>query len=312
MSSEIRTVSGIFSLSELSVPSKKPAGLVSMRHVGIEVEVENCRSLSEPRHWRVIGDGSLRNNGAEILLDGPMCGARLVAALSNLSDTLRENPELVCSERTSVHVHVNVRDLTYKQVQNVLLIYIATESALYKMGGKMRYENIYCPGISSALEQMPLMRNFMKDSYHDFADACYNWCKYTGINMRSVPDIGTVEFRAHEGTLDVDRIHAWVNVLLSLVEYAKNNDRDQIMQDITLEPEHLLRTVYGDYTPQLMQDGDFLRYHKNNLINVTDLMTPATDFAYTRVERTSATPSGDVSDIIASLRSAVAAARAES
>ncbi len=303
------TISTIVGRSILTSAAHAVQGLATNRHVGIEVEVEGCDCLEMSDKWAVIGDGSLRNDGAEMVLRRPLAGAALSRAINDLAETFADNPTLDASERTSVHVHVNVLDLSLEQVQNILLVYIATESALYKMGGKSRYDNIYCPGVTSALEQMPLMRKAMSSDNGDFLYACAHWCKYTGINFHSIYERGSIEFRAHEGTTDISRIRNWVNVLLTLVKYAEDTPREKILQDIDRGAMPLLSAVYDTYAPLLARDGDYLRFYKNNVINIVDLLNKDT-FKYTHAERQTSTQSGDVAAVAAQLRELVARHRA--
>lgn len=280
--------------------------VVSNRAVGIELEVENAGGLREGRFWNVISDGSLRNDGRELLFRQPLAGADIRSALHELVGILHSNANITTGERTSLHVHVDVRDLTPKQVQNILVTYIATESALYKMGGKHRYDNIYCPGVSAALGQMETMRKLLRDDHEYFQSACFDWCKYTGINLRSITERGSIEFRAHEGTTDVRRISRWVNILLTMVEYAINKDSyEAVIEDTKDGALPLLSKVYGPYADVLSQDGGYVDYYKNNLINLVDL-TNVPNYRPTRAESSNTSEhSDDVADVISLLRTAI-------
>lgn len=282
--------------------------IVSDRHIGMELEVENAGSLQSTPCWNVIYDGSLRNEGRELVLRQPLAGTDIRRALNELRGSLHTNPALHTSERTSLHVHVDVRDLSMEQVQNILLVYVATESALYKMGGKNRYDNIYCPGITAALEQANLMRKLLSDDVSSFERAVYEWNKYTGINLHSIAERGSIEFRAHEGTTDIRRIYTWVNVLLTMVEYAISlPSRERMLAVAAQGALPLLQAVYGRYAGILAQDGDYQRYYKNNMLNVTDILSDES-FTPTRAEGVASAVSGDTASIIESLRQAVIAA----
>jgi len=96
-------------------------------YLGIEVEVENVRHR-EGRcpYWSATDDGSLRNRGVEFITP-PIRAWRVEHALNKLF--LNElNPGIDFSERTSIHVHMNVRTLTIKQLEALVLTYIVFES----------------------------------------------------------------------------------------------------------------------------------------------------------------------------------------
>lgn len=281
--------------------------IVGTRSVGIEVEVENARGMDSSHFWSCITDHSLRNHGAELVMRAPLGGADLRNALNDLRGTLRKHPNLHCSERTSLHVHIDVRDLSLVQVRNILATYTATEAALYKMSGKSRYDNIYCPGITSALAQIGVMRRVMSD--YTFEGGVYDWCKYTGINLHSISERGSIEFRSHEGTTDVRRIMQWTNILLTLVEYAISQPSpESILADANKGASVLLTKVYGRFANLLAGDGEYEQYYKNNLTNLIDLLD-AEEFEFTKsTESPSDKPTDDLSFIISQLRDVVSTA----
>jgi len=276
----------------------------SNRCIGIEVELENAHSLFDEayKYWRVIPDDSLRNSGAELVLRQPLAGNDLKKALHELSGVFYNHPEVNASERTSVHVHVDARDLTVNQVGNVLTTYIAAESALYKLGGKNRYDNIYCPGVSAATEQMPVMRQIVRPrNTTDVIRACNEWCKYTGINLRSIIERGSIEFRAHEGTTSVTRIREWVNVLLTMFRYAENVENPkQVGTHASLGASAFAERVFRQKANVVLEDGVYERYSHNNYINVIDLLREAKEYKPEPAKDVTATTS-DIESILAEL-----------
>lgn len=307
-------VSQVFSHINPDTRSVVPdVSIATSRLVGIELELENAANVQPTAFWNCINDHSLRNSGRELVLYNPVGGRDLRNALHELGGILYHNQQLEATERTSLHVHVDIRDLTIQQISNILVTYIATESALYKMGGKSRYDNIYCPGVTAALEQIQLMRKITSLSADQFTDAVYSWCKYTGINLRPIEQFGSIEFRAHEGTTDVTRIRNWVNVLLTMVQYAISQpDHSAILADVEEGPMPLLSKVYGRYADLLAQDGEYLNYYKNNYTNLVDLFQTDT-FNATRKQGSTqpVEASGDVGRdaVIQRLREAVLAAQ---
>ena len=274
------------------------------RCVGIEVEVEGAGNLRSTRLWNVINDSSLRNDGRELVTKLPLAGYDLRKATEELDGLLRSGG-LAVSERCSVHVHIDVRDLTLTQVGNILATYVACEAALYNFGGKERYDNIYCPGVTSALEQMGVMRRVMQGSDHDFRFGCHDWCKYTGINLRSIAERGSIEFRAHEGTLDLYRITEWVGILLRMVDYATTTERKKIKVHAKQGAVEFIARVFSDKAPALLQDGIYEELYKNNILNLTDLLDTSEDYSPDLIEGINSGGS-DIDAVIAAVRAAIA------
>lgn len=274
MSNKVFEIFGQTPVIHSVVPSTT---IVGTRAVGIEIEVENAAELfvmDAPQYWAVKTDSSLRNEGAELVLRAPLAGLDLQRALQELAKIFHSCPRCHVSERTSVHVHVDCRDLSTKQVQCVLTTYVAAESALYMLGGKHRYDNIYCPGVSAALEQMSVMRYIM-GKRSAFIRGVGSWCKYTGINLAPLANFGSIEFRAHEGTTDTRRVREWVNILLLMFDYAcaDNNSPAGIEHDArSLGYDGFLQKIFKHKAPVLLQDGVYRQYYKNNMINLADLL----------------------------------------
>ena len=107
--------------------------------VGIELELENIslgdweyyydtnkkNALDLMKYWKIVQDGSLRN-GIEFVTD-PLVGNNIIKGLDCL-DYLVEyvnptnNLKISMGERTSLHVHLNVLDLTIEQLKNLVII----------------------------------------------------------------------------------------------------------------------------------------------------------------------------------------------
>lgn len=242
-------------------------------HMGVEVEVEHADCLDglSLDHWAIIGDSSLRHEGREFVSSRPLPYATVDAAIDEFEATVADHPNLTVSSRCGVHVHVNVTDLTHEQVSLLLMAYVAVESAMYKFGGKDRYSNIYCPGVTASLEQLGIMKSALSRS--GFLLACNDWCKYTGINFRTVITHGTVEFRAHEGTLEAQDLRDWTQALKGLYDYATNlSGKGQLLEDVSKGPKHMARLVFGNLAEEALRDGEYERYFTNNLTNLIDLV----------------------------------------
>jgi hypothetical protein len=186
--------------------------VTSERPVGIEVEVENHSINTECRSgmWQLTQDGSLRNTGAEWITH-PIKGVWAPYVLRELFTEVLSK-ECCFSPRTSVHVHVNCRDLTTEQVQDVILLYACIEPLYFKFAGRGRAKNIYC---------VPLVdTKLLEFSSHSKMEALIGtWSKYTGFNIVPLADKGTIEFRHMHGTNDHDKLTIWVRLITKLIDY---------------------------------------------------------------------------------------------
>lgn len=209
----------------------KSPTIVSECLVGIEVEAEGLyidvpRQGSVPfnKYWSMVYDGSLRNGGCEFILQNPLTGKDLISALMSLERGLKEKglaPQF--SDNTSVHVHVDVRDLTLNELRNFILVYIIFERALFNYAGIDRKDNIFCTSFDDSQAIIDMIANqFEKMDEGHFRESLNRYEKYSSCNLLSVRDHGSLEFRHHSGEIKASRLLRWVNILLSLKKYVQN------------------------------------------------------------------------------------------
>lgn len=216
----------------------------SERYVGIEIEVEKAapskvgETINES-FIRVTLDHSLRNDGLEYITC-PHKSKHTVNLLKEFFPLLKKGHEF--TQRTSIHIHVNARDMTPKQIRALVLVYLTVERLLYNWIGHDRDKSIFCvPIIETELASMLLNKKQ------------FNWMKYTGLNLKPLGTLGTIEFRHLYGTSDIDKtIEPWLNIILALFRYAKEVEYSYIIKRIfelntTSNYYAFLHDVFGEY-----------------------------------------------------------------
>lgn len=204
--------------------------LVSDSLIGVEIELEGLHDLPHitraqqeyTKYWNIVKDGSLRGEGnAEFVLAEPLGGKDLVRSLLNFERTVRTKkwePDL--SDRTSVHIHVDVRDLTKDEVRNFVLLFIIFERVLFKYAGPDRNDNIFCQGFEYSQGILPDITQQFKVPDEVFNRHLVNFEKYAACNLKSITTHGSLEFRLHVGEFRASRLLEWINILLSMKKYA--------------------------------------------------------------------------------------------
>ena len=198
--------------------------------VGIEIEVENItNSLYPLAYWNVKTDGSLRNNGVE-LVSVPLQIKQVQLALEHAFNVLTAHNKPDFSNRTSIHIHVNCRDLTQNQIYNFILLYALFEKHFYSFAGNKRMNSIFC---------VPLFRtnqlNVLDNVVYGLSP---NWHKYCGINLLPLYNnsitqgYGTIEFRHLYGTSNQREILEWINDIMCLRKYACEISKDDLLKNI--------------------------------------------------------------------------------
>lgn len=241
---------------------------ISNSYVGIEIEMEGVASssLQNIPSWQRVSEGSV--NGFELVLRSPMCGDQLYLAIQQLTN-VSSNTDLsnAFSERTSNHVHIDVTDLTYIQFINFLTLSVMFEKVLYKYVAPHRSSNHFCwtffdcQDIISrikAVNEVARTENYEALRQEMCIQFDANHTKYSGINVSSVPRYGSLEFRMHEGTMDVNKIIRWVNILMSIKDYAKDEGRTpnnilETKQEVGIDS--IFTAVLGNYRGVLTYPG---------------------------------------------------------
>jgi hypothetical protein len=219
-------------------------------YLGIEVETENVTYWDDhySPYWRMVEDGSLRNNGREFVTV-PIKAYRVENALTTLFKN-QLNKDIDFSERTSIHVHMNVRTLTLAQLQAMILLYLVFEKALFRYVNPERYTNIFCVPLNETTFAQKL-----KDLFHQNT-LNLSWSKYTALNLCPIFEKGTIEFRHLHGTKDVEEIVNWINLLLCLKKMALMKSPEYIWEKVknlntTSQYHEFANEVFGHWISQL-------------------------------------------------------------
>ena len=195
---------------------------------GVELEIEDIKTLNvnmELLGWSITEDGSLRNNGKE-LISGPFEFDKLVNDFKVIHSSIKHSAKPApFTERTSIHVHVNCLDLNQDQVKSMVLWYALFEPVFFAMVEPHRANNIHCV----PLDQTVLCENYRRN----IPIMVQKWSKYTALNLLPLGKYGTIEFRHMEGHSDSAKFTWWLKTLQNLWAYGKDNilTRELLKQD---------------------------------------------------------------------------------
>lgn len=239
--------------------------------MGVEVEVENCsprfREIIHSGIWITAEEGMLRNNGREFVFAQPLFGKDMVDAIQFLDNKIEEHRQnresYIFSHRTSVHVHIDVRDMEPGQLFSMLMYYIVFERPmfnwLYRQSGVDRSESPFCvPYFNSPDDYIGLFNNLFRLQQYDDPDMqmelFHNFARqgqrYSAVNFSSTNNLGTLEFRQMHGTSDSTEILTWVKMIQTLKLRGMempNPEPDEMIQAISAHgPENFTRQFFGD------------------------------------------------------------------
>lgn len=116
--------------------------------VGIELEYENfnlsaiSRSGKAIQKWMLEGDSSLRNNGIEFVSKVLRPSAVDIALIE--AEWMIKMGKARVTPRCGIHVHVNMTDMTMREVYNFAVLYTLAEPTFFKQFADGRETSHFC------------------------------------------------------------------------------------------------------------------------------------------------------------------------
>jgi hypothetical protein len=230
-----KTVASLFGASRY-----RPKGL----RFGVEVEMEGA-GLPDAEDlipgWSFHRDGSLRGESGEYVFDSPKTLTESRKLIEDLFAHFRNiGSVLKPSYRTSTHVHVNVSDLTWGKVANIITIWAMVEKAALAWCAPRRDGNLFC--IPFYVSPQPIS-DFIEFTVTGLCDFKENRLKYSSLNLYTLRKFGTLEFRTLEGLSNPGKLFKWLNFLEALYTEALSFKN----------PTHILTTYSEEGRPAFIR-----------------------------------------------------------
>lgn len=197
---------------ELEVATSKSRSEVieALQNAGINVEGARYGSPVNYRAWKVQPDASI--NGWEIV-SPPLTDTE---ELKIVVHVLRKKLKVRCNKKTGLHVHHDINDFNLAQIKNLYRLYNKYESnAICSIINPSRRNNYYCKPIAQIMQQIE-----RASTIDEFKDSVLS--RYYNLNNKAYIKYGTIEFRHHQGTTNINEILAWIEFTHKLVETAAN------------------------------------------------------------------------------------------
>jgi len=225
--------------------------------LGVEVEIEGENLLVKNPFWLAKNDGSLRG-GVEFILHHPLSLQESKEVIHSLKEELRKNKAIISfSFRTSIHVHVNILELTKEELVSFLYLSHILEDALVNYSGEERTGNRFCLRTKDAEDKFFQLKSFITaPPIKPFNEGL---SKYTAINLASIANYGSIEFRSMRGTLDEEVLFPWLDVLISLRDKSKELSLKEISEGIKRGSVEVAQYIFGEHFskfnyPDLVKD----------------------------------------------------------
>lgn len=257
--------------NNVSFDVKTLLGLVpTSGDVGLEVEVEGNKFPKGeednyiPQVWGYHHDGSLRGlDNAEYVLRKPLPFKDVPKALEQLwSMFSKYGTVLDDSNRTSVHVHMNVQDFYLNRLCSFFAIYFAVEELLSAWAGSHRMGNLFCMRGKDAPAIITRIKDFIRnDGKTQFSSGMH----YSGLNAGALFKFGSIEVRLMSGTDDVNRILQWVEMCRRIYDLSADFKDPRSVCELFSSggPIAFLETIFGP-SVSVLRDG--IEYNEQQIM----------------------------------------------
>lgn len=218
---------------------------------------------TQGRLWHVVRDSSILaykksrnellrvNNGTyEVELVSPICQYQDIGTIQELVRILRRNGA-VSNASTGIHVHVDSSHFDANSLRNLTNIMRSKEDILYKaLQVESRRENYYCQKVDENFlnrinQNKTKTREEVKQLWYNGIDGSgehYHSSRYKGLNLHSVFQKGTVEFRLYKGTTHAGKIKTYIQLSLAICNQALTQRSARFVRTQSTNEKYTFRT----------------------------------------------------------------------
>jgi hypothetical protein len=171
------------------------------------------------------------------------------------------------SNRTSVHVHLNVGEWHIPRLAAFVALYYIVEDVLTHWCGDHRVGNLFCLRAKDASALVTRVRNFLKSEDSSCFDGGMH---YSGLNLLALQKHGSIEVRTMRGTQDPVLIKTWVALLERIYNLSAEyeNDPTEIIQGFSGQPrEEFFNRILGPYSARVAAECGLSTYLLNKSLH---------------------------------------------
>ena len=228
-----------------------------LRAAGISVADFSGYTHKVIAQWKVTTDSSVTMDGTGLyrgleLVSPILYGDEGLDELQKVYEVLNSCGAKV-DKTCGTHVHFDIADFTVQNCKNFLNLYYNYQGIINYLVPPSRRRNEFC----NPLKKADLVK-INQDWVTSIRDIAYVICtRYSKVNLQSYVKYGTIEIRQHGGTLEFDKMEAWIILMYQLLDSAKNEEKvTLICRPYTVTQKNLNRllkttnldnTCIGDY-----------------------------------------------------------------
>lgn len=226
-------------------------------HIGGHYDAYTVRD-DKDRQWRVMSDASIhrerRDSGPadhaySVEVVSPVCQYGDIERIQEIVRKLRDAGAMVNSS-CGIHVHVDASNHDAKTLRNIVNIVAAKEDLLYKTLQVDVEREHYCKKTNTDFLNV-LNRRKVQDmeqlerlwyNGRSRRDVHYDESRYHCLNLHSVFQKGTVEFRLFNSTLHAGKVKSYIQLCLAISHQALVQQRASHTKTQSTNEKYTFRT----------------------------------------------------------------------
>lgn len=216
---------------------------------------------NENRNWKIVSDASIKcqrkignrkqasDRDYSVEFVSPICKYDDIEKIQELLRKLREAGGFT-NKSCGVHIHINAAPFEAYQLRNLVNIIAAKEDMVYRaLQVDSIRERRYCKKIDTDfLEKLnrkkPKTRSEFQKIWYNGEDGShqhYHDSRYHCLNLHSVFQKGTIEFRAFNGSLHAGKLKAYIQFCMAITAQAYNQRSASPMKTVSDNEKYTFR-----------------------------------------------------------------------
>lgn len=233
----------------------------SVQHIGGTYDKYQVKD-GEGRCWQIVRDASIRtvrkvegnlvpaDRSYSVELVSPICVYGDIKTIQELIRKLRREGATT-DQSTGVHVHVDASRFDTNSLRNLVNIMRSKEDLLYKaLQIEETREIQYCKKVDEEFLQRlnhrkPRTQEELKQIWYNGNDGSrmhYHPSRYKGLNLHSVFQKGTVEFRLYNSTTHAGKIKTYIQLSLAIANQALTQKKASYTRTHSENEKYTFRT----------------------------------------------------------------------
>lgn len=220
----------------------------SKRFISAEIEVsevngKNPNTYKAVSNWggAIVSDGSIQGRFGFEINTAPASGDKFLKQIDEICQGLSKDDGRV-NKSCGLHVHIDARDFNFYDIRKLVFLYAKIEDAIFSVIAPSRKSSTFCSpcgqkfvkDLENNIVPKDNEKTILKNVYgyeeriSSLRTNKYNSARYSALNLHSWVYRGTIECRAHQGTVNAEKIKNWGMLWGAIIDYAANNTEKDI------------------------------------------------------------------------------------